>query len=428
MRDWRAKLACLVKEGDDNLVTLFQVGGVVALVAVAVLAAPRHGDAMLRYVPRSAVAYVHAEGPGLARLGAFLPSTLAETRPSEVGAFAMTDTASGQLAWFWLLRWSDGRRAAGVNCETAPKDDFCLVVANQHLRDKAMAALRNDTASIAFDQRVTGSLAAVRGMSLIQAYVQPDGFRGLASEGVGTPGAVVMTWQKSGVTAVWPVGEQVRAAVSNAKATGLAAGDALTVVGSNEATKLAVTQLILGERAKTADRPMVAQLESMFVRASYLAVREGGQDYMVWLKGVSKKRLAENLAAYFSSIVPIERPITLPDGQSAVEIAVDASGISFKANQSGNLLLTSSGVAVPALALREDGHGGVWVLGGERTNLTVLPNQTAVGRSVCFKSSADPDSNPLDGVLLGSKSTCVVEYVDKSVVIYRDFPQQSVDK
>lgn len=425
MRDWRAKLARRKKEGDGKHVTLFLVSvAITSLLLGVAIAVTHHGDSFLRRVPRSAVIYVHAEGSGLARLGAFLPASLAATKPSEVGTFAMIN-GSDELSWAWFLRWPGKHVPAGLACAASLDDGTCLITASQALLAKQSAALRNDTASLLMDKAVAKSLAAIRGMSLVQAYVQSEGFRDLASEGTILPGPSVMTWTASGVTTVWPVGSQVTIRTDRHEQPNLAEDAIMTIEGMNDLDTQAIMGIVLGERMKVTSRPMLAQLESIFARTSYFSLGHSTSDYLIHLRGVAKSRLFDNLTAYFSSLQPMERPLVMPDGQTAVELAIDVSDLDFVADSQGLWRLTSktNKIAVPAIAISEDGKGGLWLVGGTYASKPPVIQGMGQGRQLCFRNSNDAEVNPLDEFILGTKSTCVVENVDKSVVIYRNLPQ-----
>jgi hypothetical protein len=293
------------------------------------------------------------------------------------------------------------------------------------MRDKQTAALHNDTASLVMDRRLAKSLAAVRGLSLVQAYVQPGGFRNLASEGVSLPGPTVMAWNRDGVTTAWPVGSPVVPQLGRLSQPRLAADAIMTVGGMNEDNVQAPMQVVLGEKMKVTNRPMLAQLESIFARTSYFSLGTTETDYQIHLRGVSRARLADNLTVYFSSLQPIERPLTMPDGQVAIETTIDVSDLDFLDDGQGKWKLVSrtQTIKVPDLAVKDDGMGGVWLLGGSYASGPFTPPVEGNHRQACFRSKANSYFNPLDEVILGSPSTCVVEGVDKSVIIYRNFPQ-----
>lgn len=422
----------LVREGGERIATLFAVLVVALVVVSSALAAPRQGDRLLPLVPRQVAMYAHASGAGLERFASFLPATAASADIREASAFAVRRDDGGLDFGYIVLvsRRSVGDLSCAATTVLDRRSTACLF-ADDTVVSRLQRASSVDW-SLADDREARRSLSAVRRASATQVFLRPEWW---SAPGVqGAPSSMVGTWDAPGTWRLVPAAVAAKPSLSFQLPSGQ---DALvgtrpdwaetTTVGADSHVAWAAAQVIFGvedpeRQAGLAEA--VTSLRASLLRIDHFSVGRqdaGRRPFLAHFRRVSSEQLEREVTLFHSSAQKVHEETVMPDGERYTEIITGGDWLAFVENQAGDKTLVSfrPEVNVPSLTIRSDGEGGFWI-SDKLANFAFSKNQSVrSGKIICGEFDGSNLPSHEFGLWLDGR-VCLHEYVDKSVVIYKE--------
>ena len=346
------------RRGDGLFVTLLFVAA--ASLAAAVFACTQAfitpSDAIRSFIPRNAVAYLHAGGrsstEALLSSSSQMPSGI---RPDEVAVFAVPGDDS--LRWSVIIAWRWPRTPTPDELRMLDERDAIILDAGRYLiGDSALATTAKVSAaahaSLADDPERSAALDLMLSVSSMQFYADPAAL--LSPETVfalaelsdgGLPPIVAGIKYKAGSLAVriLPVADAAarqsflgygETAVRGERLdTGRLDADVAIAEGS---PTIDLAKLMLGTPRRAGHPSPVILSDAGDSLREELSIpyalwlrtdpKTGNPDYLLRFPDVPPSRTKLVIARYFAAAEPSRTVMTLPDGDLAVEFHIEDAG------------------------------------------------------------------------------------------------------